>query len=303
MIKDKLEQLARQLNLIDPNEEPEKYILTPEDEENIIESHIKSEKEIFRWRRMQLGEPLETVEFKISEIDWQEGIDWELIFKEYNSARHYSIWEKEQRKKEIDEEQRKKEELVKRCTANYVFNVMKWTSKNVYEKDLLVNDDTTYLIKVLCFFLSNDPRFETELKFSFSKGLWIRGISGLGKTHLVKCVEKNELYPILILSMLDIQEEIKNSGEYQIFSTEYKRKIFLDDVGTEEAVINHFGTKISWFKDFIELYYMGKKNFDKLIVTTNNSFKEIEGKYGFRVKSRLTEMFNVVDVKGKDLRK
>ena len=35
MIKDKLELLARQLNLIDPNEEPEKYILTPEDEKEL----------------------------------------------------------------------------------------------------------------------------------------------------------------------------------------------------------------------------------------------------------------------------
>ena len=42
--------------------------------------------------------------------------------------------------------------------------------------------------------------------------------------------------------------------------------------------------------------------FNKLIISTNNSFDELESKYGFRVRSRLKDMFNIIDVDGKDLR-
>jgi len=78
--------------------------------------------------------------------------------------------------------------------------------------------------------------------------------------------------------------------------------LYLDDVGTEEPIVNHYGTKINWFKNFIEMYYLKNKPFNKLIISTNNSFDEIESKYGFRVRSRIKDMFNIIDVQGKDMR-
>jgi len=76
----------------------------------------------------------------------------------------------------------------------------------------------------------------------------------------------------------------------------------LDDVGTEEHTVNHYGTKISFFKNFIEKYYLQNKTYEKLVVSTNNSFNEMEEKYGFRVRSRIKDMFNIIDVTGKDMR-
>ncbi len=198
---------------------------------------------------------------------------------------------------------KKKKELIERCDATYMFKLMKWSSQNNFGRKLIVNENTTYLIKVLCYFLSNDIRFEKELGFSFSKGLLIRGISGLGKTHLVRCLENNELSPILVLSMIEITDEIKDQGQYEL-KLGNKKVVYLDDVGTEEATVNHFGTKISFFKNFIELVYLKNKEngFNKLMISTNNSFAEIEAKYGFRVRSRMKDMFNTIDVKGEDLR-
>ena len=177
---------------------------------------------------------------------------------------------------------------------------MAWTSKNVYGKTLIVNDDNKKIITALCFFISSDPRFETVLGYSFKKGLLIRGISGLGKTFLVRCVKDNEIKPITILSMIEIAESVKSEGEFDIRLSD---KInYLDDVGTEQHIINHFGTKINFFKNFIETYYLNNRPFDKLIISTNNNFQELEDKYGFRVRSRLKDMFNVIDVTGKDMR-
>jgi DNA replication protein DnaC len=178
---------------------------------------------------------------------------------------------------------------------------MKWTSRNVLGKEFILNEDNKRLITTLCYFFSADQRFETELNFSMKKGLLIRGISGLGKTHLVKCLENNELNPVLILSMIEISEEIKQEGEYQIKVGD-KKIIYLDDVGTEEATINHYGTKINFFKNFIEGYYLRNSPFNRLIISTNNSAAEIEEKYGFRVRSRMRDMFNVIDIHGRDMR-
>ena len=179
---------------------------------------------------------------------------------------------------------------------------MAHSSQQVFGKTLIVNESNKALITAICFFLSNDARFETELGLSFKKGLLIRGISGLGKTFLITCVKDNLLNPVAIFSMLDIAEKIKDEGSFNI-RFKKDRIIYLDDVGTEESTINHFGTKINFFKNFLETFYMHHpQDFNRLIISTNSNFNEIEEKYGFRVRSRVKDMFNIIDIKGEDLR-
>jgi len=215
--------------------------------------------------------------------------------------RHHEIWQKEQRRKEAEEAKRKQEELKNLWTASQMYKLIRWSSEVEYGKPLITNNDNLPFIKALCFFLSEDERFETELGFSLKKGLIIRGISGLGKTHLMKCVSKNELNPVLILSMIEIADDVRHNGEFNIPGGKYT-KIYLDDVGSEEATVNHYGTKINWFKDFLEIFYLKDRQYNSLMISTNNSFSEIEQKYGFRVRSRIKDMFNIIDVDGKDLR-
>jgi len=293
--------LAKRLNLTDP--EPEEYILTREEEDKRISYEIDQKKIHKAYRLREFGLSEQDILIKLSEIDWEKEIDRKGILRQANSSKHQNIWHSNQRVVEKENEQKRYKELSERCSAKYMFNLMKWTSENEHGKKLIVNDDNKFFITALCYFLSNDERFEKELGFSFKRGLLIRGISGLGKTHLVRCVEKNELNPILVLSMIEITDEIKDQGEYEIRLGNNKI-IYLDDVGTEEPIVNHYGTKISFFKNFIELVYLKNqhKTFNKLIISTNNSFSEIEEKYGFRVRSRVKDMFNIIDVVGKDMR-
>ena len=86
-------------------------------------------------------------------------------------------------------------------------------------------------------------------------------------------------------------------------SIDYSKVIYLDDVGTEESTLNVYGTKITWFKDFIENYSLDKLKPNKLIISTNCNFDEIEEKYTGRVRSRMAEMFNFIKVTGTDRRK
>lgn len=299
--KDKLHQLAKQLNLIGPDDTPDPYILTKEEEERVIEHEIISAKKHLVWKMTQLAMLPEQIEFKINQINWDEQIDKNDILRRANMIKNHDLWQKQQRENERLEEVRKVKELKDTWTANKVYQLMAHTSQNVFGKKLIVNEDNKKLITALCFFISRDDRFEKELGFSLNKGLLIRGISGIGKTYLVRCIENNELNPILILSMLDIAHSVKEDGEY-VIKKGNKRIIYLDDVGTEETTVNHYGTKINFFKNFIESTYLRTQQFNNLIISTNNSFAEMEIGYGFRVRSRIKDMFNIIDVKGNDMR-
>lgn len=301
-IRDKeLAKLVEQWSLTRIEAESEPYILTEEEEDAAIEWEKKQIRNHVSWKMKQLLFTEPQIAAKLAEIDWSKEIDREQILQRANSNKNYDLWQKDQREKEKAAEKEKQEALRQKYTAKFMFKLMQWTSEKVYGKPLIVNEDTKKLITAVCFFLSNDGRFETELGFSFQKGLLIRGISGLGKTHILKCVEKNELNPILILSMIEITDEIKSEGEYEI-KLNGNKLIYLDDVGTEEHTVNHFGTKINFFKNFIESYYLRNKIYNKLIISTNNNFAEIEQKYGFRVRSRMKDMFNVINVTGQDMR-
>jgi hypothetical protein len=301
MDKEVVQALANRLNLtsVDLQEE---NILTAEEEKAAIAHAIELEMKHFAWRRMDKGQKEGDVELEMSQINWMERINTEEVLQLANSAKHRALWEKEQRIKEKREEQDRRIEFKKYWTANRMYNFMKWSAQKIFEKQFIIHENNKKLITALCFLLSEDDRYESELKYSFKKGLIIRGVSGLGKTFIPRCLAQNGLNPIHILSMLEISDEIRSSGEYQINRGQCT-KVYLDDVGTEEPVILHYGTRISFFKNFIEAYYLQNPgSFGNMILSTNNNFAEIEQKYGFRVRSRMREMFNVIDVTGKDMR-
>ncbi len=283
--------------------EQEPYILTKEEEDRVISNAISAAKKYAEWKMKGLAYTEPQIVAKLKEIDWMKEIDKDSLLKNSNSNKNYAIWQQQQRDKEKQEEEDRKRELIEFWTAKNVYSLMKGVSFELYGKNLILNDYNRKLISALCFFVSRDERFETELGYSFKKGLLIRGISGLGKTHLVQCVQNNGLNPIKILSMIEIADEVKQEGEYQINMGNCKI-LYLDDVGTEEATVNHYGTKINFFKNFIESVYLRNEGtgFGKLMISTNNSFDEIEQKYGFRVRSRMRDMFNVIEVKGEDMR-
>jgi len=299
-IKQTLEMLAKRLQLTASNDEPEEYILTKEEEVEATNYAITRAKDAYQTKHLELGDRLIDIEVKISEINWEREVDIEYVLKNCNSNKLYQVWLKNKKEQERLDAIKKYEELKKKYTAKFIYNIMAWTSENVYGKKLVVNNWNRNLITTICFFISGDERFETELGYSFKKGLLIRGISGLGKTFLFNCVKTNELLPITIVSMVEISEEVKENGHMQL--PEYKGIIYLDDVGTEEATINHYGTKINFFKNFIEKYYLNNISYNRLIVSTNNSFSELEEKYGFRVRSRMKDMFNIITVDGTDMR-
>jgi hypothetical protein len=277
------------------------YILTPEEENKAINFAIESAKKHLTWKLSDLGCKEEQILAKISEIDWLTRIDKEAILANANENKHQILFHKEQRLKDEQLKIDAENELRKEWTANKVYNFIKKSCIESGKEFLKLENQTTF-IEAICYFISEDERFETKLGLSLKKGLLIRGTTGLGKTDLIKWVSTNQFKPIKIVSTIEINEQLKSDGEFTIGDLDSFKILYLDDVGTEEETVNYYGTKISFFKNFIESYYLKNRNFNKLIVSTNLSMQQIEDKYGIRVRSRLSEIFNKINVSGSDLR-
>jgi hypothetical protein len=279
--------------------EPEDYILTKEEEAAAISHEVRRKREHFVFKQIGRQIPKLLAEEKAAEIDWLKQVDTKRVLQIANSNKHYDIWQKEQREKDKKEAEEKATNLKNTWTAKMMLRFMRWTSENTYDKKLIENDQTLPLIKIVCFFLSEDERFETELGYSLKKGLLIRGACGLGKTYTIRCVSMNELNPVTIYSMIEIASAVKEDGDFELPKS---KKIYLDDVGSEQSLVNHYGTKINWLKEFLETFYLRSNQYNRLILSTNLNASQLEAAYGFRVRSRLKDMFNVIDVEGIDMR-
>lgn len=222
------------------------------------------------------------------------------ILERANSNKHHALWEQECRVMEKRQAEEKKELLKKEWTASALFQYLKKIVESRFSTELKVNEHTLPLIKTLCFFISEDKRFEQELKYDLKKGILFRGKSGLGKTFIPMCLSGNDLKPIHLVNIIEITDKVKEVGFYE--SPKKDGILYIDDIGTEESPILRYGTPVNWFKEFIEKYHFNKYQFNKLILSTNLSTEELEKKYGYRVRSRIREMFNVIDLTGNDLR-
>lgn len=300
MLQKELHKLAETWTMTDL-QELEPYVLSNDDEARAIEQAIIAEKKLAAWKMNRMQYSPSEIFAKLNTIDFEAIIDREQVLKLANTAKLQEQWREQQKEKRRQDEIQKQKDLHEFWTYKRVYNLMRCNSENVFGRPWEDIPHQMDAIKAICFFVSRNDRFMTELKYDAQKGLLLRGPSGTGKTHLVRCVENNGLNPILTQSMLDVDECLRSNGEFK-FMLNGQKIIYLEDVGTEEPVINFYGTKICWFKNFIEGLYLKTKCFNHLIISTNLSFKNFEEQYGYRVASRMREMFNVIDLKGNDLR-
>ncbi len=236
---------------------------------------------------------------RVKEKDWEAQMNIPEILAGANQRKH---WQEETEQARRDRKQKEADrlaELHKKCDARYFFDRIR--AFFIHKHGRFIYDANKEYIKSICLFMAGDARFETELGYSFKKGLMIMGTAGLGKTDVIMAVADNGIRPIKVFGMIDITERVKTTGECLLNTA---TTILLDDVGTEQETVKYYGTEIHWFKEFIETYYLHAGGYYAgLIITTNLDGKQIEEMYGYRVRSRMREMFNVITVKGEDLRK
>ncbi len=205
-----------------------------------------------------------------------------------------------------DREQLKREAVEAEWNAERFYKLMCERSRERGAK-LIVNPQTKPLISAICFLLAGDERYETDLGFSFSKGLMIRGSVGLGKSYAMQLVADNPLKPVQFVTMHEITRSVMDTGLYSGLKFASHGFVYLDDVGAELSnggKVKHYGTEINWFASWFEEFYAkSKSHVNKIVFSTNDSFDSLEAKYGFRVRDRLAETFDVLDLYGTSMRR
>lgn len=218
-----------------------------------------------------------------------------------NRMKHGEIRAKEWAIKLKEIEKKKKEEIESHWTAEQMYRLMKLTAARE-DKELIYDESNALAIEALCYFCSDDVRFETKLGYSRQKGIILMGGYGTGKTYLPTLLKDNDRNPIQINSMIKIEHEVRNKGSFDLKLSD-KHITYLDDVGTESENQKHFGNEINWFQEWIELMYSEQMPFNRLIISTNLNIDGLEQKYTGRVRSRLAEKMNVIILDGSDRRK
>jgi DNA replication protein DnaC len=180
-----------------------------------------------------------------------------------------------------------------RCCKNVIPN---WVDKNPDVTD-----------KIVRYCVQSD-NFDGDI----SKGLILMGNIGVGKTVYLKALSlmmgysnkfRFQIYTGFEMERVYMGEP--NDQDNFKLNTALKAKMFgIDDLGEEHASIKRYGTEINVGVDALtqrhQLYVdKGYLTF----ATTNLNAEMIAKKYGNRIESRLHEMFNMIGVTGKDLRK
>lgn len=179
------------------------------------------------------------------------------------------------------------EELYKKAAKTFVIDE---TNKNVFGS--------------LCLYFTGDARSKLDL----TKGIFLYGPVGCGKTEIMKWFRHNPTNSYSMFDAIEVAAQFTKYGHDSIFR--YKNLIessdtfktfgqthvgvCFDDLGTEVDK-KHYGNESNVFADIFLTRYRNKDLHCKTHFTTNLNTNDIEERYGLRVRSRMREMVNLLE--------
>ncbi len=218
--------------------------------------------------------------------------------------------------------QEKPKKVLKGLRYDELFFSFKHEYKSLTGSDLIVEKERLDDYKTLLCYFTQDERFFSCRNLSkksipsFDKGLCLIGGYGNGKSSIMKALSNAlKYYRVRQFRFYTANQVV---DQFEGCETTHDKKSFwrtfsngtmcFDDVKTERDASN-FG-KYNIFKDIIERRY----DFDSRTFMTCNyhpsnpgdleaALSEFGDRYGARVYDRLFEMFNIIEFKGKSLRK
>lgn len=218
-------------------------------------------------------------------------------------------------------------------TVQQTTDFMKYRAGQIFKGEFQLDDFNSEVFELLCLYFSNDINFVSRAinadieNASLEKGILLSSSYGHGKTWMMQLFSKNQRQVFFMRSAKKIANDYENFKEEGLaeYMEPYKNAIndvsnfyhpfaalCIDDIGTE-GVKQNYGNKRNVIGDIIEQRYAtnvimpGKPELRKTGImlhgTTNLTGIDIHNVYGGRVASRIREIFNVIELPGKDRRK
>lgn len=193
--------------------------------------------------------------------------------------------------------------------ANEQALVRKYEKEKI--KHFVLDEFNENIFEMLCMYFTADPGFEFQNdNFSLDKGIMLYGPVGCGKTTMIKMFQMNSYKPFIVNPCRLIADEYAKDGsdalnKYSELQAVYPQQTFgieaigrlYDDLGTEDNK-SHFGNKVNVMQDIFYKIYENELT-GMFHVTTNITGDQIGEFYGVRIKSRIREMYNVIQFNGK----
>jgi len=241
-----------------------------------------------------MEEDLENSKFELTEEEKDKILSEALKLKE-RKAQTESYWEKIERSRQPI-----------KTTPN---ELISWL---INEFGVSIDEYNQREIILMAQYFCDSPEFEQEGR-SLNKGLLVMGNIGCGKTFLMKCFSNSPKMNFKVIPSYEVCEQFKafNSSKRQdendvflkfnrfarsftgIFNKNDNYGWCFDDLGTENNVVT-FGQTYNVLQQTLERAYH-EAFMPNIHITTNLTGDEIEEKYGKRIRSRMREMFNVID--------
>lgn len=187
----------------------------------------------------------------------------------------------------------------------------KFTAEKIFDslKELITIDDyNREVVEALCEYFAGDPRFEKRNEsYKLTKGIYLAGGVGVGKTTLMNLLKQNQHQSFKIVGCRAAETLYATEGDAAVRYLsapvpvaingnpfgQQKIGICFDDLGTESEGKFYGKEKNVMTEIILNRYDSGiPGNFTH--ITTNLSSKEVEDRYGTRVKDRIKEMLNIL---------
>lgn len=222
------------------------------------------------------------------------------------------------------------EDLKKPFTAHelQLYALHRLRNEILNDSEPVFNEQAKAIFKALCYYFAGDADFENMGKnWKLDKGICLMGNIGTGKTTLMNMFAKNKRQCFQVISCRNIAGQFADAkgnktGDYsaheilQIYSTDKvlatnEYRYFLqkslgycyDDLGTE-SVKKNFGNEVNVMEEIILNRYDNRHTgWHYTHITTNLTADQIGETYGNRVRDRMREMFNIIELTGDSLRK
>lgn len=209
-----------------------------------------------------------------------------------------------------------------RMRATQIIRFETGDQTKVFEPEVFQRD----AIAALVWYFTNNYEFEklntgvynsTGLEFSLQKGIWLWGNPGVGKTLLMQMFSRNRNLcyqvvqcPKIVFGYVKYGDDHISQYGRVIYQTEDALSFYqgvqgvcYNDLGIETSPAKHYGTPVNVMETIFLDTYENKVPFSQRHVTTNLTFDQIKETYGVRFLDRIKQCFNIIEIKGKSLRK